>query len=61
MDINIIRGLLTAALLGLFIALWIWAWSAKRRPDFEAAARLPLEDDEHNVVPGMHRPGKEGR
>jgi len=41
-----VRGLLTATLLVAFVALWIWAWSKNRRADFEAAARLPLIDDE---------------
>ena len=41
-----IAGLFTAALLVLFIGGWIWAWSPKRKPDFDAAARLPLNDDE---------------
>ncbi len=33
MDINLVRSLITAA------------WSKGKREDFEAAARLPLEDD----------------
>ena len=39
-----IAGLFTAALLVLFIGGWIWAWSPKRKREFEDAARLPLED-----------------
>jgi cytochrome c oxidase cbb3-type subunit IV len=27
-----------------FIALCVWAWSGRRRKDFEAAARMPLEE-----------------
>ena len=41
-----IAGLFTAALLVLFIGGWIWAWSPKRKPDFDAAARLPFNADE---------------
>jgi len=29
----------------LFVGIVAWAWSARRRKDFEEAARLPLEDD----------------
>ena len=29
-----------------FIGVVIWAWSGKRKHDFEALARLPLEDDQ---------------
>lgn len=45
MDIGTVRGLITAALIVLFIALIFWAWSGKRRATFERAARMPLEDD----------------
>ncbi len=45
MDINLIRSLITVVLFVLFIGIVLWAWSNARRADFEAAARLPLEDD----------------
>jgi cytochrome c oxidase cbb3-type subunit 4 len=45
MDMGLFRGLLTLALMILFIGLVVWAFSRRRRKDFEAAARLPLEDD----------------
>jgi len=40
-----ISGIVTAVLLVLFIGGWIWAWSPRRRREFEEAARLPLEED----------------
>jgi cytochrome c oxidase cbb3-type subunit IV len=45
MTLGTFRGLMTGALLVLFLWLVAWAWSRARRPDFEAAARLPLEED----------------
>lgn len=42
-----VRSLLTLTLFVSFIALWIWAWSARRRNDFDAAASLALHDDSH--------------
>lgn len=45
MDINVFRGIVTAVLLALFIWLVIWAYGKRRKPDFDAAARVPLEDD----------------
>jgi cytochrome c oxidase cbb3-type subunit 4 len=45
MDMGIVRGLITAAVLVLFTGIWIWSWSRKRKADFDAAARLPLGDD----------------
>lgn len=40
-----ISGIVTALLLVLFVGGWIWAWSPKRKREFEDAAHLPLEDD----------------
>ena len=45
MDINLVRSLITALLFIVFIGIVLWAWSKGKRDDFEAAARLPLEDD----------------
>lgn len=45
MDIDTFRGVVTALLMGLFIALVIWAYSRRRQADFAAAAALPLDDD----------------
>ena len=46
MDINTFRGIVTGTLLLLFLWLIAWAWSKARKPDFDAAARLPLEEEE---------------
>jgi cytochrome c oxidase cbb3-type subunit 4 len=40
-----IAGIVTAILLVSFVAGTLWAYSGKRRADFEAAARLPLEEN----------------
>ena len=45
MDLNTFRGIVTGVLLVLFVWLTVWAWSKARRPAFEEAARLPLEED----------------
>ncbi len=41
-----LSGIVTAILLVLFLIGWIWAWSPRRQRDFEAASRLPLDDQE---------------
>ena len=41
-----ISGIVTAALIALFVGGWIWAWSPKRKREFEDAARLPLEEED---------------
>ena len=43
--LGIVSGVITALLLALFIGGWLWAWSSRRTTTFEAAARLPLQDD----------------
>jgi cytochrome c oxidase cbb3-type subunit 4 len=45
MDIGIVRGLITAVILVLFVGLWAWSWSRNRREDFDAASRMPLGED----------------
>lgn len=45
MDVNLMRSVITTVLFLVFIGIVWWAWSKGRRADFEAAARLPLEDD----------------
>ncbi|TDK24964.1 cbb3-type cytochrome c oxidase subunit 3 [Luteimonas aestuarii] len=44
-----ISGIVTAVLLLCFIGGWIWAWSPRRKSDFEAAAQLPLSNDEEHA------------
>jgi cytochrome c oxidase cbb3-type subunit IV len=39
-----IAGIVTIILLVAFLGGVAWAYSAKRKPEFDAAARLPLED-----------------
>jgi cytochrome c oxidase cbb3-type subunit 4 len=39
-----LSGIVTAILLGSFLAGTAWAWSARRREEFDHAARLPLDD-----------------
>lgn len=46
MDMLIFHSWWTVALLVLFVGIVIWAWNAKRKPSFDAAARIPLEDDD---------------
>jgi len=41
-----IPGIITAVLLALFIGGWIWMWLPARRQELDAAARIPLEDEE---------------
>jgi cbb3-type cytochrome oxidase subunit 3 len=42
---GVLRGVMAGVLLLSFLGIWLWAFSRRRRPAFEAAAHLPLEDD----------------
>ena len=56
MDIGTVRGLITLALFVAFIALVIWAWSKRRKADFDELARMPLEDDPPRKDQGSKTP-----
>ena len=45
MDAGILHGVWTATLLAVFAAIVAWAWSGRRKRDFDEAARLPLDED----------------
>lgn len=55
MDLDDLRGFLTAVLLFSFVALWIWAWSSRRKADFDASAALPLEEDQYMTGNGREK------
>ena len=43
--INLIRTVVTVSSFVIFLGLMAWAWSARRKSDFEQAALLPFADD----------------
>jgi cytochrome c oxidase cbb3-type subunit 4 len=45
MNAGVVSGVVTALLLLTFVGGW--AWSGKRKQDFEMAARLPLDEPEN--------------
>ncbi|WP_422466453.1 cbb3-type cytochrome oxidase subunit 3 [Endozoicomonas sp. ALC013] len=60
MDINTIRGLATLVALVAFLSVVFWAYSSRRKGDFDEAAALPFADDqqegaENTDAPGSHR------
>lgn len=48
MDINDLRGLSTVFIMATFIGLCIWAYSGKRKKEFDEAANLPFADEKLN-------------
>jgi len=51
MDLNDLRSAATVLLLMAFIGIAAWAWSARRKSDFDDAARVPLVDDTPGAPP----------
>lgn len=49
MDMGLFRGVVTLVLLVLFIGLCAWSFSKRRRAEYEAAAQLPLREDDRPV------------
>ena len=45
MDYAFFSSVMTVVMLAAFVGIIFWAWSAKRRAAFDAAARVPLEED----------------
>ncbi|MGB5705659.1 MAG: cbb3-type cytochrome c oxidase subunit 3 [Arenicellales bacterium] len=40
----------TLLLMAIFIGIFVWAWSGRRKADFEEASRLPLDSDDPSGV-----------
>jgi cbb3-type cytochrome oxidase subunit 3 len=55
---GVVRGIVAGVLLVAFLALWSWAYSARRRSMFEAISRMPLEEDMYHSVSGRSRGGR---
>ena len=45
MDINDLRGLSTVLLFIAFVGLCFWAYSSRRKAEFDEAASLPFADE----------------
>jgi len=45
MDLAMFHSWWTVLLVAVFVGIVAWAFGAKRKPKFDAAARMPLEDD----------------
>ena len=43
-----VSGIITATLLGLLLIGAVWAYSPRRKREFDAAAALPLDEDSHD-------------
>lgn len=46
MDIDILRTIITVTSFVVFLGICFWAYSSKRKVQFEEAANLPFADDD---------------
>lgn len=46
------HSIYTVVLLVIFVGIVIWAYSKRRKKDFDEASRLPLDDDEPGAGDG---------
>ena len=51
MDFTLIQSLWSIVVLVTFLGIVFWAYSGKRKADFDAAARLPFDDEPSNGKP----------
>ena len=50
MDSGTISGIVTLLFIVVFIGIVWWAYSQRNRKDFDAASRLPFEEDDARTV-----------
>jgi cytochrome c oxidase cbb3-type subunit 4 len=43
---EMVVGFFTLAVMLAFIGIWAWAWLPQHKGDFDALAKLPLQDGE---------------
>ena len=46
MSFTFIQSIWTIVIMVTFLGIVVWAYSSKRKADFDEAARLPFEDDQ---------------
>ena len=49
MDLGTFRGITTLLIMIAFIGIVIWAYSKRRKKDFDEAANLPFADEEEDL------------
>lgn len=44
--VALFQSVWTIVVMVIFLTIVVWAYSRKRKPEFDEAARLPLDDDD---------------
>ena len=61
MDINTLRGIATIFAAIAFIGVVVWAYSSRRKTDFDEAVNLPFADEIEEKVIAQHQPAVAGQ
>ena len=48
--INLLRTIVTVCAFASFLAIVFWAWSGARKEEFDKAARMPLDEEEDQLM-----------
>lgn len=46
MNFGLLQGIYTIIVMIVFVGIVAWAWSSKRKKDFDDAAKIPFQDDD---------------
>ncbi|NRD74068.1 cbb3-type cytochrome c oxidase subunit 3 [Shewanella sp. VB17] len=55
MDYGTIQGIITLVVMLTFIGIFAWAYSSRRKDQFDEAANLVFSDDEDNKGSGENK------
>jgi len=56
MDIGTVRGIITLVLMLAFVGLVFWAYSKRRKADFDEMAQLPFREHPSDKAKGSKTP-----
>ncbi|QFU22800.1 cbb3-type cytochrome c oxidase subunit 3 [Shewanella eurypsychrophilus] len=55
MDYGVIQGIITIVVMLTFLGIFAWAYSSRRKDQFDEAANLVFSDDESNKSAGEQK------
>ncbi|MCG7600700.1 cbb3-type cytochrome c oxidase subunit 3 [Halomonas sp. McH1-25] len=61
MDIGTFRGITTLLIMIAFLGVVFWAYSKRRKKDFDEASRLPFADDDEDATESRDRSGTQDK
>jgi len=56
MDMVTLRSVMTLVAFVIFLGIVAWAWSSRRKTDFDEAARLPFDSEDNDLAQARRAP-----